>query len=167
MKPFLDVEKNRKAYHALPFENTVHRSSLIVPKIENTQTIISFLNHFLLKRGNLDVVIKISAIDKNGSRLSSKTFDVNEKKVYQYNLDNLFADYDFNNFIIEFFSSKNLFIPFPAVMINHLGKDFCNVVHSYNRILNDIFEDDAVNKIQVSEASFDVLVTWDAARERK
>ncbi len=161
MKPFLDVEKNRKAYHALPFENTVHRSSLIVPKIENTQTIISFLNHFLLKRGNLDVVIKISAIDKNGSRLSSKTFDVNEKKVYQYNLDNLFADYDFNNFIIEFFSSKNLFIPFPAVMINHLGKDFCNVVHSYNRILNDIFEDDAVNKIQVSEASFDVLVNDD------
>ncbi len=42
-------------------------------------------------------------------------------------------------------------------MVNHVGKDFCNVVHSYNRVLNDIFENDAVNKTQVAEASIDVL----------
>ena len=43
-------------------------------------------------------------------------------------------------------------------MINHIGKDFVNSVHSYNRVLNDIFEDDEVNKKRVYEASIDVSV---------
>ena len=58
-----------------------------------------------------------------------------------------------------FFSEKNLFIPFPAVIITHFGKDFCNIVHSYNRVLNDIFEDDSINKNHVSEASFDLRLS--------
>ena len=33
------------------------------------------------------------------------------------------------------------------------------MVHSYNRVINDIFEDDQINKTQVSEASFDVNIT--------
>ena len=44
----------------------------------------------------------------------------------------------------KFYSDKNLFIQFPAVMINHIGVDFINSVHSYNRVLNDVFEDDKV-----------------------
>ena len=32
------------------------------------------------------------------------------------------------------------------------------MVHSYNRVINDIFEDDQINKTQVSEASFDVNI---------
>jgi hypothetical protein len=60
--------------------------------------------------------------------------------------------------LVEFYSDKNLFIPFPAVMVNHVGPDFVNSVHSYNRILNDIFEDDKVNKHQVYESSIDVIV---------
>ena len=51
---------------------------------------------------------------------------------------------------IDFFSERNLFIPFSAVIITHVGKNFCNVVHSYNRILNDVFEDDKINKNHVS-----------------
>ncbi len=158
MKPFKEVEETRKKYHSIPFQDTVHRSSLLVPHIKNTKCIITFLNHFLLKRGNLDVVIKISAIDIYGKKLKSISYEINQKKVYSFNLSNIFENLEYHNFIVEFFSSKNLFIPFPAVLINHLGKNFCNIVHSYNRILNDIFEEDAVNKVNVSEASFDVLV---------
>ena len=43
-------------------------------------------------------------------------------------------------------------------MVNHVGKDFCNIVHAYNRVLNDIFEDDSINKTEVLESSIDVLV---------
>ena len=34
MKPLLEVEKTRIAYHKNANKNTVHRSSLIVPKID-------------------------------------------------------------------------------------------------------------------------------------
>ena len=49
-----------------------------------------------------------------------------------------FSKFKVKNFLIDFFSERNLFIPFPAVIITHVGKNFCNVVHSYNRILNDV-----------------------------
>ena len=35
MKSFLEVEKERIAYHKQFNKNTVHRSSLLVPKFEN------------------------------------------------------------------------------------------------------------------------------------
>ena len=75
------------------------------------------------------------------------------------NLKKLFEESNkkINYFIIEFFSQNNLFIPFPAVMINHNNNNFCNLVHSYNRILNDIFEDDK-NSMNVPESSFEKFI---------
>jgi hypothetical protein len=58
--------------------------------------------------------------------------------------------------MVEFFSGDNLFIPFPAVMLNHRGDGFMNCVHAYNRVLNDVFEDDAVNSVKQREAAIDV-----------
>ena len=44
-------------------------------------------------------------------------------------------------------------------MINHYGEGFVNTVHAYNRVLNDVFEDDAINLHNVAEASIDVEVS--------
>jgi hypothetical protein len=121
-------------------------------------TWISFINHFLIKRGYKSVALKLSAIDKNGKLLDSKTIQIEEPKVYSLNLTEIFKSFDTKNFLIDFFSEKNLFIPFPAVIISHLGKDFCNTVHSFNRILNDAFENDEINKTHVSESSFDLKI---------
>ena len=74
------------------------------------------------------------------------------------NLNKIFLNLFAKNYLIDFYSDKNLFIPFPAVVVIHLGKDFCNTVHSFNRILNDVFEDDKINKNHVSEASFDLKI---------
>ena len=41
-------------------------------------------------------------------------------------------------------------------MINYIGKNFCSVVHAYNRVLNDVFEDDKINS-GCSEAAIDVF----------
>ena len=140
MKPFLDVEANRVEYHKYKNKNTVHRSSLIVPRFSHAISNISFLNHFIIKRDNANVVLKITAINKKGFIEDSLSIQINEIKVYSINLESLFEKVSkISEYLIEFYSDKNLFIPFPAVMINHMGSDFINCVHSYNRVLNDIF----------------------------
>ena len=158
MKDYHKVQKDRIKYHAQPNKNTVHRSSLIAPELPNANTWIGFVNHFLIKRNYKSVAMKISAIGSNGDLLDTSTLEINEPIAYSINLSDIFKNIKAKNYLIEFFSEKNLFIPFPAVIISHQGKDFCNVVHSYNRVVNDIFEDDQINKTQVSEASFDVNI---------
>ena len=159
MKDYHKVQKDRIKYHTQPHKNTVHRSSLIAPELPYVDTWIGFVNHFLIKRNYKSVALKISAVNNNGDLLDSVTLEVKEPKVYSINLSNLFKTFKAKNYLIEFFSEKNLFIPFPAVIISHQGKDFCNVVHSYNRIINDVFEDDQINKNQVSESSLDVNIS--------
>ena len=158
MKDYLQVQKNRIKNHIQPSMNTVHRSSLIAPNMPKSNTWISFINHFLIKRGYKSIALKISAIDKNGKLLSSQTMQVEEPRVYSFNLTKMFSNTLTKNFLVDFFSEKNLFVPFPAVIISHVGKDFCNTVHSYNRVLNDVFEDDEINKTHVSESSFDLKI---------
>lgn len=159
MKDYLQVQKDRINYHFQPFKETVHRSSLTAPNILGADTWISFINHFLLKRGYKSVALKLSAVDKVGNLIDSKTIQIEKPQVYSLNLSKIFNNKKVNNFLVDFYSEKNLFVPFPAVIISHLGKDFCNTVHSYNRILNDVFEDDKINKNHVSEASFDLKIT--------
>lgn len=162
LKPFLDVEKNREKYHKYPDKNTVHRSSLVVPRFEQARSHISFLNHFLIKRAIKSVVLKITAINSHGDVFDSISMKIDEPRVYALDLEHLFDDEkSITQYLVEFYSDKNLFIPFPAVMVNHVGNDFTNCVHSYNRVVNDIFEDDAVNKHQVCEASIDVMMDED------
>ncbi|MDC1378683.1 hypothetical protein N8267_02285 [Pelagibacteraceae bacterium] len=158
MKDYHQVQKDRKKYHIQPFKNTVHRSSLIAPMMTGSDTWISFINHFLIKRGYKSVALKLSAIDDKGKLLDSKTLQIEEPKVYALNLTDIFNSFKVKNFLIDFFSEKNLFVPFPAVIVSHMGKDFCNIVHSFNRILNDSFEDDEINKNQVYESSIDLKI---------
>ncbi len=157
MKPFKDVIKDQRAYHKNPNLNTVHRSSLIAPKIEGFDTYISFLNHFLIKRGYESVFLRITPYKNSKNILDSISFEINEPKVYSFKLEQFFKDKNITSYDIEFFSSKNLFIPFPAVIINHLS-DYCiNSVHSYSRTLNDLRENNKISKIEVKEASFEFL----------
>ena len=111
MKDYFQVQKDRIKYHIQPSRNTVHRSSLIAPNMPSSDTWISFINHFLIKRGYKSIALKISAIDKNGKLLSAQTTQINEPRVYSFNLAEMFPSSLAKNFLIEFFSEKNLFIP--------------------------------------------------------
>lgn len=154
MKALKDVENTRKAYHANPAADSVHRSSLTAPRLGESATSISLLNHFLLKRGYPEVGCRITAVDGEGRRIESRLHRIHEPRVYTLPLEEGTADA--HTYLVEFFAAQNLFIPFPAVMVNHEGPDFLNVVHSYNRVLNDVFEDDAINGDSVAEAAVDV-----------
>jgi hypothetical protein len=158
MKKFLDVEKNRTEYHRDPYSNTVHRASLLVPRIEGYDVDISFLNHFLIKRGYKEIGCRITALNLAGNLIQSHLTTVNEPRVYTIQLTDL-CDKSASAFIIEFYCSNNLFIPFPAVMINHRSERTLNVVHAYNRTLNDVFEEDAINSVCQMEGGIDVEIT--------
>ena len=160
MKTIEQVEATRKTYHKDPTLNTIHRSSLLVPEMPNTAAEISFINHFLLKRQYPNVACKITAIGTNGKKLESKLHKIDKPIVYNFKLTGMVTD-PVSNYMVEFFAPDNMFIPFPAVMINHHGKNFINQVHAFNRVLNDVFEDDDINSHQVKEASIDLVVNGD------
>lgn len=160
MKPVKEVEKDRISYYKNSNLNTVHRSSLLIPRLEAHQTYISFVNHYFIKRNYENVILKLTAYDKLGISSDSISYELKIKKVYSYNLESIFGD-KYNSYQAEFFSSENLFIPYPAVMINHVGKYSINTVHAYNRILNDSRESEKINIIHAREASIDVMISND------
>lgn len=155
MKKLLDVEKSRVEHYANNRRDSVHRSSLLVPVLPNSEVSISLLNHFLIKRNIPSVGCKVTAIDKFGKRITSQLTTIDHPRVYTMHLQRDF-EVDATSFLVEFFSSDNIFIPFPAVMVNHRTKDAISGVHSFNRVLADVFEDDDVNAIHVQEAAIDI-----------
>lgn len=161
MKRFLDVEKTRQFYHSQKHVNSTHRASLLVPEMPGTKANISFLNHFLVKRNYRSVACRVTAVDPRGRRIESRVIDVNQPKVYVIPLTGMTGE-TAASYMVEFFAAENLFIPFPAVMINHVGQGFHNSVHAYNRVLNDVFEDDEINAIHQREAAIDVRLDRDA-----
>lgn len=157
MKPLRDIEGTRRDYHADAQSDTVHRSSLLAPRIAGADVDVSFVNHFLLKRKHDNVACRLTAVGTDGRRVVSRTHQITEPRVYAFELSRL-TDEEVANYVIEFFSPSNLFIPFPAAVVNHRNAHYLNSVHSYNRVLNDVFEDDSINAVQVREASIDVRV---------
>ena len=157
MKAFKQVLKDQAKYHKNPNVNTVHRSSLLIPVIPDHDTSISFLNHFLIKRGYESVSLKVTPYGKNGSPLPSNTYAINEPRVYSLNLSSEFSNLEVSSYQAEFFCAENLFIPFPAVMVNHSGAHGVNTCHSYNRVLNDLTEYSKVSAISVKESSFEFV----------
>ena len=156
MKSIKQQERDRKIYHKLPNKFSVHRSSLLVPVIGSLKTGISFLNHFVIKRNNKKVSVKISAYNFKGRCIDTYLEPLLEKKVYNYNLDDLFNNKKkIISYQIEFFSNQNLFIPYPAVIAQHISNKSHNVVHSYNRILNDKEEDIKINSTHVREGALE------------
>ena len=157
MKSFKEVEATRRAYHQDAALNSVHRASLMVPELAGAEAEISFVNHFLLKRGYAKVACRVTAVDPAGKRIEARLFPITEPKVYTIPLTGM-VSVPVATYLVDFFAADNLFIPFPAVMLNHRGPGFLNTVHAYNRVLNDVFEDDAINATSNPEASIDVLL---------
>lgn len=159
MKPYLQVLQDRATSSENSEKNAVNRSSLIVPIIDGFNAQISFLNHFYIKRGYKDVSLKITPYDKNGDPKESTSHQINKPIVYTFDLPrNIRNSQDIAGcYELEFFCSKNLFVPFPAVMINHISTECINIVHSFNRNLNDLREYQKISNKVTREASFEYI----------
>lgn len=158
MKSVQQVEKERREFRFDPNRNSVHRSSLMVPELPDCATVVTFLNHFLLKREIRSVGCRVTAIDVNGGRIESQLLRIDEPRVYRIDLSAMFMARGAVNYMVEFFAAENLAVPFPAVMVNHIGRQSINTLHAYNRVLNDVFEADSQSAIAPPEASADIRI---------
>jgi len=86
MKSLREVEKTRLDSYMDAQKNSVHRSSLLVPVIPHSEVSTSFLNHFLIKRNNPNVGLRITAIGEKGERLLTRLFPINESRVYTFQI---------------------------------------------------------------------------------
>ena len=152
--------KSKKDQKSTFSNNQVFRSSVLIPHIAGLETSASFLNHFKIKRGILNVACKISAYE-HGKRVAENSFQLTEAKAYIIKFNQMF-DRNFENgtmFEIEFFCSENIGVPYPAVMINHQSQTSFNAVHAFSRFFNDVDEYNSQSNFIVPETSFETVIS--------
>lgn len=146
------------------------RSSAIFPVMQTAgiSSRILFMGYWMLKRNIKEIACVITLRDLKGTILARHTQMIVEAKTYRIELaDELersgkkrFSDFD-GSLEVEFFSTQNLFFPFPAVVINYYGPNFSTVVHTAQRVYND-YEDKIRNSdTAVPESGFNIYADED------
>lgn len=111
----------------------------IANKEKKIDTIISFLNHFLLKRNISSVSMRLSLRNMDGGLLVEKIENINEPKVYSFSVLKLLENVNISkgefSLYIEFSSSGNLAVPFCAVTSEIVSPRTFDIVHTYGRAL--------------------------------
>lgn len=141
----------------------VFRSSAIFPVLQQ-QGITSrllFMGYWILKRHIREISAIATLRNDEGQILSRSTFLIQEAKTYRIELADMMAqaglhsDSSFMGSLeIEFFSTQNLFFPFPAVVVNYYGPEFSTVVHTAQRVYNDFDDMKKNSQTEVPESGF-------------
>lgn len=143
------------------------RSSAIFPVLQEKgiSSRLLFMGYWILKRHIKEISAIVTLRSLAGETLARSNFLILEAKTYRIELSSLLeqtqhpSDSPFMGSLeIEFFSTQNLFFPFPAVVINYYGPEFSTVVHTAQRVYND-FEDMKKNsQTEVPESGFNFYV---------
>lgn len=143
----------------------VFRSSAIFPMIKRPgiHSRILFMGYWILKRNIKEIAAVITLRSAEGKLLSRTTLSIQEAKTYRVELDDqlvnagLSLDEPFiGSLEIEFYSTVNLFFPYPAAVVNYYGEHFSSVVHTAQRTYND-FDDMRNNSAtRVPESGFNI-----------
>jgi hypothetical protein len=165
MKSFYDHLRSRLEFgeKITDIRKPVLRSSGIFPVIHNSihKTQILFLGYWLIKRDISEISSLITLRDKSGNILKRQFLAITEPRAYSINVDSMLSDNSINSdFIgsveVEFFSTRDMVYPFPALVLNYYNNEFNTCVHTIGRIYND-FEDMSDNeKFSVPETGFDI-----------
>ena len=111
----------------------------IANKEKKIDTIISFLNHFLLKRKISSVSMRLSIREMNGNLLLEVIENIDQPKVYSFSVIKLLEKVSISEgefaVYIEFTSSDNLAVPFCAVTSEIVAPKTFDIVHTYGRAL--------------------------------
>lgn len=153
------------AAHGAIVPKPVFRSSAIFPVIQQQgiSSRILFMGYWILKRNIREISAVVSLRNEEGILLARSTLLIQQAKTYRIELADeleragLGKNVDFAGSLeVEFFSTQNLFFPFPAVVINYYGPHFSTVVHTAQRVYNDA-EDKARNsQTEVPESGFNL-----------
>jgi hypothetical protein len=165
MKSFYEHLRSRREFGE-QIEDTrkpVMRSSAIFPAIQNStyKTQILFMSYWLIKRDIPEISSVITLRDKSGKILKRNFMSISEPKSFSLNLDSMLKNHpNKNNFLgsleVEFFSTRDMVYPFPAVVLNYYNNEFNTCVHTTGRIYNDIEDLSENEKFLVPETGFDI-----------
>jgi len=119
----------------------ITRTSAVFYFMESNQvsTQIHFMNYWLEKRNNQDILLKISIRAMSGLKLfehEKKIFDIGAHIIHLKDILKMFSsdeNYYEGSIELEFFSKQNLFIPFPALVVRYIGKNWHTSAHSTQR----------------------------------
>lgn len=123
-------------------KRSVHNSSsavffAIYDSNNGIDTEISVLNHFILKRGILDVVATIEMRETDGKLVKKLNIEMNEERAYSFRLSEHLDEIFIGSVYLFFKSQENLAIPFCAVMCSiNAPKSVCGL-HTYGRRLEE------------------------------
>ena len=140
----------------------VLRSSGIFPVIKNSiyNTQILFLGYWLIKRDISEVSSLVTLRDKSGNILNREFLLITEPRSYSLELDSMLKNVSSTDFLgsieVEFFSTRDMLYPFPALVLNYYNNEFNTCVHTIGRIYNDIEDLTENEKFSVPETGFDI-----------
>lgn len=95
-------------------------------------TTLSFMNYWKLKRG-IEVAIVASTRDMAGTLIKREELSFENGEVINYTPDLQLHPFFEGSIEIEVFSTKNLNIPYAAIMAIYETKQSISMVHSYSR----------------------------------
>lgn len=139
----------------------VLRASAIFPVFHENEisTRLLFMGYWILKRNISELTSIVTLRSEAGQILARKTQLITEAKAYRIEVKDLYPevpDRFLGSIEIEFFSTKNLFFPYPAVTVNYYGPNFSSVVHTAQRVYNDVEDANKNSAIQVPESGFNM-----------
>ena len=150
----------------------VLRSSAVFPVIKNKNytTKINFLGYWLIKRNIPEVHLLITLREQSGDIILRKSEIISSVQAFSITLNALLNELGFSSekdFIgsieTEFFTTKDMVFPYPALVLEFYNDDFNTCVHTLGRIYND-FEDLRENEqTSVPETGFDIHSNDDLA----
>lgn len=143
----------------------IFRSSAIFPavQLQDISSRILFMGYWILKRHIQQIATIVTLRSSEGKVLNRTNFIINEAKTFAIELEQQLAeaglpskDPFIGSIEVEFFSTVNLFFPYPAVVINYYGPYFCSVVHTAQRVYNDFDDRKANSQTVVPESGFNI-----------
>jgi hypothetical protein len=161
MRSYYDHLKSSMPQEIENLREEVFRSSAIFPVIlnENISTRVLFLGYWMLKRHILELGCVATLRNTSGEILKRSYFLIQEPKAYRVEARDYYDGDMEGSLEIEFYSSKNLVFPFPAVVVNYYGENFSTCVHTAQRVYNDYGDKLRNTERAVNEAGFNIYKT--------
>lgn len=148
----------------------VFRSSALFPVFHDAdlRTRLLFLGYWMIKRSVPELGMVVTVRDRRGSTVTRRVDSVVSARAYRVEVADLLAEAGWTgpfegSVEIEFFSARDLAYPFPAVVVNYVGRGGSTFVHTAERVYNSAEDAGANDATQVPEGGFDVRADGERA----
>ncbi|WP_123041910.1 hypothetical protein [Cohnella candidum] len=170
MRSYQSHLQHASAANAAVARKPTFRSSAIFPvfHLKGVRTRIAFLGYWMVKRSIPEIHSVVTLRSIHGTPLYRRSERITEAKAYRVEAEDLLAwagmnpEAEFTGSLeIEFYSSRDLVYPYPAVVVQYYGPEFGTIVHTAQRVFNDAEDRNANLESVVPEAGFNIYADDD------